>query len=127
MIQVAQEVEVRLDGVSLGRSDSFRTDVAPGSHRLEFSAEGLFIPAQRIYVRAGQAQMVTIEDFAGVRLVGRPDNCEVWVDGINIGVCPTTFRAPVGGYQLEFRWPGGRIKRYPLDLRGGMTPVVVSP
>lgn len=125
-VQLAEEVEVTLDGTSLGRSDSFRTEAGPGAHRLEFLGDGIFIPGRDVQVRAGQTETVVVGALARVRLIGRPDDGQVWVAGRRVGGTPMWFKAPEGPYQLEFRWPDGRTLRYPLDLRSGMGPVAVS-
>ncbi|MGE3276476.1 MAG: PEGA domain-containing protein [Vicinamibacterales bacterium] len=128
VIRAPQEVDVRLDGQSLGRGDAFRIDVSPGNHRVEFVDEGLFVPAQDVMVQAGATQSVVLGALASIRLAARPGNSEVWVGDRRMGVTPLTFTAPEGVYQLQFRWPDGRSLSYPLPLRTGMSPfLAVAP
>lgn len=126
-IQLPTALEVFVDGRSLGAGATFRTELSPGDHRIEFVGAGMFIPQRDIRIRAGESHTVTIGRLESVRLIARPANCEVWIAGRRYDVTPTTFTAPEGYYQLEFRWPAlSRTQTVSLQMPAASNPIVVA-
>jgi len=97
--------QVVLDGMPFGATPLAAAELAPGLHRLEFSAERHLAEVREIEVRGGgerQALAVTLTpDWAVVSLRTDPPGAAVLVDGVAAGTTPAAVEIASGEHEIE--------------------------
>jgi formylglycine-generating enzyme required for sulfatase activity len=101
---------VLLDGMPLGETPLKDTEIAPGVHRLELSADRFLPQVVEIDVRgAAERQSLVAKltpNWAPVSLATQPAGATILVDGADVGVTPLEMQLTAGERQLEARLSG---------------------
>ena len=99
-----------LDGTPLGTTPLVDTELVPGVHRLEFSAERHLAEVRELEVAGGgerQSLAATLTpDWAVVSLRTDPPGATVVVDDVDVGVTPADVEVASGEHELEVRLAG---------------------
>ena len=102
--------QVLLDGTPLGTTPLVDTELVPGVHRLEFSAERHLAEVRELEVAGGgerQSLAATLTpDWAVVSLRTDPPGATVVVDDVDVGVTPADVEVASGEHELEVRLAG---------------------
>jgi len=102
--------QVLLDGMPLGTTPLTDTELTPGPHRLEFSAERHLAEVRELEVEGGgerQSLAATLTpDWAVVSLRTDPPGATVLVDGNEVGVTPADVEIDSGEHEVELRLAG---------------------
>ncbi|HVJ31252.1 MAG TPA: PEGA domain-containing protein, partial [Gammaproteobacteria bacterium] len=102
--------EVLVDGVAIGKTPLVDTEITPGMHQLELSAERYLAAARELDVAGGgerQSLAVTLTpDWAVVSLNTAPSGATVLVDGAEAGVTPAALEIMSGEHDIEVRLAG---------------------
>ncbi|HUO67602.1 MAG TPA: PEGA domain-containing protein [Gammaproteobacteria bacterium] len=101
---------VLLDGMPLGETPLKDTEIAPGVHRLELSADRFLPQVVEIDVRGAAERQSLIAkltpNWAPVSVATQPPGATVLVDGVNVGVTPLEAQVTAGERQIEARLSG---------------------
>jgi len=101
---------VRLDGNLVGTTPLADLEIAPGPHRIEFSAERYLSEVRELVVAGGherQALVVRLTpNWAPVTLATEPPGASVVVDGEPAGVTPIVLELAAGEREIEVRSGG---------------------
>lgn len=78
-----------------------------GSHEAVLSAPQVFYRGRRtIEVRTGESVDVDLPPAVPITVAATPSNCQVTIDGREIGFVPVQVRVAVGRHTFGFRWQG---------------------
>ncbi len=87
--------------------------VAPGRHKVVLLAEDVFLrQTKTIEVDSGDRESLRAPKAVAVRITAIPANCEVAVDGVDLGATPIiNRRMVVGSHDFKFYWPAEDVKK----------------
>jgi formylglycine-generating enzyme required for sulfatase activity len=101
---------VVLDGMPLGDTPLTDTEIPPGVHRLELSADRFLPQVVEIDVRgAAERQSLVAKltpNWAPVSIATQPPGATILVDGVDVGVAPLEAQVTAGERQIEARLSG---------------------
>lgn len=102
--------QVSLDGKPLGTTPLTDTEIPPGKHRLEFSADRYLAEVRELDVqgehRRQKLDVHLTPNWAPVSLATRPPGAEVSVDGKPAGTTPLVMQLTAGERSIEARLQG---------------------
>jgi hypothetical protein len=115
--------EVELDGISLGTTPLFRTDVAMGKRRLTLSTPGFLPRTIEVTVSDRRPQKIEVDlrsDSARLQVESEPPGANVTLDGSAVGKTPwENDRTPPGRHTLELTLAGYGDFRTEFELKSG--------
>ena len=131
--QSRTQIEVALDGQSLGFAPVRLDSVAPGPHELRFTGVGSEAWGSTIEVRVGEVREVLayplqspatglLQVRANQSVEGEStplEGARVWVDGVSRGVTPLTLELPRGPHSVKVLNQRETAPIQVIDLPGG--------
>lgn len=82
-------------------------ELPAGTHAAVLSAPEVFYRGRRtLEVRSGESVEVSLPEAVAITVAAAPSNCQVTIDGRDIGFVPVQVRVAVGPHTFGFRWQG---------------------
>ncbi|MBN1670004.1 MAG: PEGA domain-containing protein [Kiritimatiellae bacterium] len=125
LMQAKPAAEVEMEGVYLGKTPLFRTDLPLGEHRLKFSAEGYQSKEVAVTVSDRTPQKVAVElpsDSGIIAFTSSPAGATVTINGARRGTTPCTVdRVARGQADIEVAYAEYAPHRQKIDVLAGET------
>ncbi len=106
-------VSLRIGGRRHGPLTQGEIAVPPGTHEVVILAEEVFLrQTSTVEIRSDERKGVRVPKAVAVRITANPANCQVTVDGIDVGATPiTNRRMVVGSHEFLFYWPAEGVRK----------------
>ncbi len=93
--------------VAGARHEGPRVELPPGRHNVVLSAPAVFYRERRtVDVRSGETTDITLPQAVSITVAATPSNCQVTIDGREVGFVPVQKRLTIGPHKFGFRWQG---------------------
>jgi hypothetical protein len=122
------DVGVVVNNQSFGPGTNVQATLPPGAYRVRLLAPDVLLDISRdITIKSGVALSLDAPKQVAVRIITRPANCEVSVDGRPFGSAPVTVNAIEGIHTFSFVWSSGSRLVKEINLQDGIGPIVITP
>jgi hypothetical protein len=127
VISAVPDVEVFLDGASVGKTPVERNDLAPGKHFVVARKPGFADFKVEVDLQAGGTQEVAadLRNSGGLRVISNPAGASVFLDGTLVGVTPITLPdVAAGPHVVEMKLKDHADAKQSINVDGGAQGIV---
>ncbi|MEZ5332053.1 MAG: serine/threonine-protein kinase [Thermoanaerobaculia bacterium] len=97
-------VQVEVDGQ---RRTGSPVSLSPGHHKIRVLAPSVFYSVTReVDVASGETATVSMPAAVSITVAATPGNCQVAIDGRDVGFVPATVDIVPGSHEFHFVWSG---------------------
>ncbi len=120
-VAASYPVQVSADGRRLSGD---RPSLPPGRYQLELSAPSVFWRDRRtVEIASGETVELDAPRAVAVTVAATPSNCQVKIDGLDVGFVPASVQLAVGAHSFDFAWAGGQTLSVTEEIRPDTTRV----
>ncbi len=120
-ITASYPVQVTADGRRLSGD---RPSLAPGRYQLELTAPSVFWRDSRtVEIASGETVELAAPRAVAVTVAATPGNCQVKIDGRDVGYVPANVQLVLGSHSFDFAWAGGQTLSVREEIRADTTRV----
>jgi tRNA A-37 threonylcarbamoyl transferase component Bud32 len=120
-VAASYPVQVSVDG---RRASGDRLGLPPGRYRVELSAPSVFWRDSRtVEIASGETVELAAPRAVAVTVGATPGNCQVKIDGRDVGFVPANVQLAIGTHSFDFAWGGGQTLSVTEEIRPDTTRV----
>ncbi len=123
IITEPSNIQVVIDGKTLGASPVTINDISQGKHKLKLNKKKLLIFKQVVDSYKNKISEVNFNLYklGRVLISSFPTNADIYIDTQKIGITPKSIDLPLGKHTLDIKREGFKPETYSLDVIEGKT------